>query len=59
MMKRFWFFTLGLLFVLAACGQKAPASPFDYNAKVPFDTKIIFRNQYGRTYSGNPGQSYG
>ena len=44
-MKRFWFFTLSLLFVLAACGQKAPASPFDYNAKVPFDTKVISQTE--------------
>jgi len=44
-MPRFWFFAFCLLFVLSACGQKAPASPFDYNAKVPFDTKIISQTE--------------
>ena len=55
-MKRFWFFTLSLMFVLAACAPQpsaaptatavpTPASPFDYNAKVPFDTKIISQTE--------------
>jgi uncharacterized protein len=44
-MKRYWLFALILLSVLSACGQKAPASPFDYNSKVPFDTKIISQSE--------------
>jgi fermentation-respiration switch protein FrsA (DUF1100 family) len=46
-MKRFSFFTFCLLFVVTACGQKAPAlpNPFDYNPKVPFDTKIISQSE--------------
>jgi len=64
-MKRFWFFIVSLLFVLAACAPQptaaptvtaipptatptaipTPASPFDYNAKVPFDTKIISQSE--------------
>ncbi len=61
-MKRYWFFTLSLVFVLAACTPQSiavpptptavpptavptPASPFDYNAKVPFDTKIISQSE--------------
>ena len=46
-MKRLWFFTLCLVFVLVACGQKTPtvSSPYDYNPKVPFDTKIFSQTE--------------
>lgn len=64
-MKRFWFFTICLLFVLAACAPQppadptataiaptavptavpTPASPFDYDPSVPFDTKIISQTE--------------
>ena len=49
-MKRFWFIALSLVFVLAACAPKstavpAPVSSFNYDAAVPFDTKIISQSE--------------
>jgi len=67
-MKRFWFFTLGLLFILAACTPQpsaapaativpptdtakpptaapTPASSFNYDPSVPFDTRIISQTE--------------
>lgn len=49
-MKRVCFTFLCLGLVLAACGQKptstpAPTTPFDYDASLPFDTKVMSESE--------------